>query len=327
MNIVQFRKKAIVIGMVLLLTVGTIPFRIFAAESPQATVKITVKSEIIGDETATKEEELSFILTPEDEAAPMPESDTLTIRGTGEEAFGEMIYTSAGTYNYTIEEKDEQLPGYIYDPSVYHLTVMIPSTNGKLSAMVFVEKDNERAKSRDIIFETEVPTPTETPTPTPTEAPTPVPTEAPTPVPSQTPAPEETPAPVETPVPTETPAPMETPTPTPVETPAPTETPVPSEEPTITPTEELTPTPTEELTETPTEELTPTPTEELMVTPTAEAAATPTTAPTVTQSQETSETSAPQTGDATNLALWMVLLLASGLSAVGSLLFKQKKNN
>jgi pilin isopeptide linkage protein len=314
MNIVQMRKMAKVIGMVLLLTVGSIPFRTFAADLTTASVKFQVMSQITGDET-TEDADVTFVLTADDAAAPMPKSDTVTIHGTGEAEFDEITYTSAGTYTYTITEKDEQLPGYTYDPSVYHLTVIVATqADGSLKALVYAKKDLERAKSAEILFQTdhqklEEPTPTpEVPTPTP-EEPTPTP-EVPTPTPEEpTPTPEEpTPTPEEL---TPTPTPEE-PTPTPEE---PTPTP---EEPTPTP-EELTPTPTpEELTPTP-EAPTPIPESPApTITPSAPNSNTPTTASSV-------GTSAPKTGDPTNLILWVALLLASGVAtASGTWLFKRR---
>jgi pilin isopeptide linkage protein len=315
------RKMAKVIGMVLLLTVGSIPFRTFAADLTTASVKFQVMSQITGDET-TEDADVTFVLTADDAAAPMPKSDTVTIHGTGEAEFDEITYTSAGTYTYTITEKDEQLPGYTYDPSVYHLTVIVATqADGSLKALVYAKKDLERAKSAEILFQTdhqklEEPTPTpEVPTPTP-EEPTPTPEElTPTPTPEEpTPTPEE---------PTPTPEEL-TPTPTPEE---PTPTP---EEPTPTP-EEPTPTP-EEPTPTP-EEPTPTP-EELTPTPEAPTPIPESPAPTITPSAPNSNTpttassvgtSAPKTGDPTNLILWVALLLASGVAtASGTWLFKRR---
>jgi pilin isopeptide linkage protein len=245
-------------------------------------------SQITGDET-TEDADVTFVLTADDAAAPMPKSDTVTIHGTGEAEFDEITYTSAGTYTYTITEKDEQLPGYTYDPSVYHLTVIVATqADGSLKALVYAKKDLERAKSAEILFQTdhqklEEPTPTpEVPTPTP-EEPTPTPEEL-----TPTPTPEEL-----------------TPTPTP-------------EEPTPTP-EELTPTPTpEELTPTP-EAPTPIPESPApTITPSAPNSNTPTTASSV-------GTSAPKTGDPTNLILWVALLLASGVAtASGTWLFKRR---
>lgn len=78
-------------------------------------------------------------------------------------------------------------------------------------------------------------------------------------------------------------------------------TPTPSTEPTPTPTTEPTPVPSTEPSPAPTTEPTPAPTTEPTPAPTAEptAAVTPTPAP---------ESSAPQTGDTTNLVMWVVIL-------------------
>lgn len=78
-------------------------------------------------------------------------------------------------------------------------------------------------------------------------------------------------------------------------------TPTPSTEPTPTPTTEPTPGPSTEPSPAPTTEPTPAPTTEPTTAPTAEptAAVTPTPAP---------ESSAPQTGDTTNLVMWVVIL-------------------
>jgi pilin isopeptide linkage protein len=200
MRTVRVKKlmKALSLGMAFLLTVGTIHVRTFAAEASTATAMIQVEAKVTGDQA--DDAEFTFKLTAADETTPMPDSDTVTIKGEGQAEFGPITYTDVGTYNYTVSQQDNQLPYYTYDLSVYHVTVTVIYTeDGALSAGFTAKKNSERTKSGDITFINEhhepTPTPTE-PTPTPTE-PTPTPTE-PTPTPT-----EPTPTPAElTPTPT-----------------------------------------------------------------------------------------------------------------------------
>jgi pilin isopeptide linkage protein len=169
-----------------------------AAETPKAVVSLEVEAQVTGD-TPRTDEAFTFILAAEDDTTPMPESDTVTIQGAGKVAFGEITYTSMGTYHYTIRQQDNQHEDYTYDSSVYDVTVTVGhQKDDSLFSVVTAKKASSRSKSTEIVFynlytepetpdtdtntetpetpetpETEVPTtPTETLTETPTTTPT-----------------------------------------------------------------------------------------------------------------------------------------------------------
>jgi pilin isopeptide linkage protein/LPXTG-motif cell wall-anchored protein len=185
----QFKKmaKAVGMGMALLLTVCAIPSQVFAEESPKATVSLEVEAQVSGDEFPEKEN-FTFILASQDETAPMPESNTVTIHGAGRMAFGEIEYTEIGTYEYTIAQQDKGLEGCTYDDSIYYVTVSIGRReDDSLFSVITARKGISRSKSDDIIYYNEYTSPiieeTETPS---TEETTEKETE------TETPAPEET---------------------------------------------------------------------------------------------------------------------------------------
>jgi pilin isopeptide linkage protein len=169
MKTVQLKiiRKVIAIGMALLLTVGTIPFQTFAAEASTATVSLQVESQVTEEQTdeaafahdlaAEDAAAFTYILIPEDETNPMPSSDAVTIRGNGTAEFGPITYNKAGVYNYTIQVRDEQRPGYKYDKTVYHVAVNVADTNGgKFSTGITLRKNQEDAKSAAIVFVNEL---------------------------------------------------------------------------------------------------------------------------------------------------------------------------
>jgi pilin isopeptide linkage protein len=181
--------KAFSLVIALLFTVGTIHVRTFAAEASTATAVMDVEAVVTGD--PAEDAEFTFKLTAEDETTPMPDSDTVTILGAGVAEFGPITYSKVGTYTYTVSQLlDNQLPGYTYDKTIYHVTVtVINAEDGTLSAGFVAQKDNERTKSGDIIFHNEHNEPTPTPaelTPTPTTELTPTPTTELTPTPAST---------------------------------------------------------------------------------------------------------------------------------------------
>jgi pilin isopeptide linkage protein len=73
--------------------------------------------------------DFQFALTAKN-GAPMPHgavTGTLTVHNDarGMVEFGTITYTAAGTYQYTVEEVNDQLGGITYDPTVYTVTVTV----------------------------------------------------------------------------------------------------------------------------------------------------------------------------------------------------------
>ena len=97
-----------------------------------------VKKKITGD-TPTAQETFRFEMTAQDASAPMPNNATggskiVSIRGEGTTDFGNMLYTKAGDYVYTVKELNDGKNGYTYDTDVYTLTVTVTDNNGVLRA-------------------------------------------------------------------------------------------------------------------------------------------------------------------------------------------------
>jgi pilin isopeptide linkage protein len=223
MKTVKIKKLATAFGLTLLLTVGLIPLQAVAAETPKAVVSLEVEAQVTGD-TPRTDEAFTFILAAEDDTTPMPESDTVTIQGAGKVAFGEITYTSIGTYHYTIRQQDNQHEDYTYDSSVYDVTVTVGhQKDDSLFSVVTAKKASSRSKSTEIVFYnlyTEPETPdTDTNTETPETPETPE-----TKTETETPEPEVPTTPTETLTETPTTTPTETTTTTADGTTTPTET-------------------------------------------------------------------------------------------------------
>jgi pilin isopeptide linkage protein len=94
-----------------------------------------VKKVLEGDEPP-EDAQFRFKMSGLD-GAPMPPGSSegvkiMTVTGEGEAEFGDMTFTQAGTYVYTVTEINTQEEGYTYDASVYTLTVVVTEENGEL---------------------------------------------------------------------------------------------------------------------------------------------------------------------------------------------------
>jgi len=106
-----------------------------------AQVSIPVKKEITGHATPS-DKDFTFTLTAAD-AAPMPAEDTLTIIGANNGTFGEITFTAAGVYTYTVQEIDGSEPGYTYDTATHAVVVTVTDIGGVLSATWTVDGEEE----------------------------------------------------------------------------------------------------------------------------------------------------------------------------------------
>ncbi len=93
-----------------------------------------VQKTILGD--APGQAEFTFMLA-EREGNPtdgviLPTDLTTTITGTGSGTFEALQFVKAGTYSFAIREENSGIPGYIYDDSIYLLTVTLEDRNAKL---------------------------------------------------------------------------------------------------------------------------------------------------------------------------------------------------
>lgn len=94
--------------------------------------------------------EFSFTLKAETEGAPMPEKTNVTVKGEGTaDVFGNITFTKAGTYSYTVSEDDlsDAHKGYTKDTSVYEYTVTVTDNDGELKASAEITKDSKAAEA------------------------------------------------------------------------------------------------------------------------------------------------------------------------------------
>lgn len=87
--------------------------------------------------------------------APMPEGSEgnmkkLALTGAGELEIGAITFTKPGVYVYTVDEISDGAEGWTYDPAVYTITFTITEKKGKLHAESVIEKNNE--VSSEIVF-------------------------------------------------------------------------------------------------------------------------------------------------------------------------------
>lgn len=104
-----------------------------------------------------------FLLTGEN-GAPMPEGSrngkkVISITGSGEAEFGEIKYTQAGVYTYTITELNGGLPGWTYDAAEYRLTVTVTEADGKLTAVKELVKTEIQTETAEFVNRYEKETP------------------------------------------------------------------------------------------------------------------------------------------------------------------------
>ena len=97
-----------------------------------------VEKRITGDRPSANST-FTFVLRPDNASFPMPSGTvngekTVTITGAGNADFGNITYTAAGTYTYTASERVGTASGYVYDTTVYRMTVVVTETNGQLVA-------------------------------------------------------------------------------------------------------------------------------------------------------------------------------------------------
>lgn len=100
-------------------------------------------------------ERFSFLITAQDNA-PMPEGVhngflSLSITGSGEIYPGTILYSSPGTYIYTITESPDDLRGWLYDSAVYTVTVTVTETEDGLLADAVISKDGQTVDAIEFV--------------------------------------------------------------------------------------------------------------------------------------------------------------------------------
>lgn len=117
---------------------------------------LTVKGSKTLDGTAGNIPSFSFTLTAKD-GAPMPAgakdgSITVTNSASGDINFGQIAYSKAGTYEYTIAEVQDGKSGYDYDTQSYTMTVSVSVDNQTSTSTKTVYKIDKVLSKSNALF-------------------------------------------------------------------------------------------------------------------------------------------------------------------------------
>jgi pilin isopeptide linkage protein len=170
MKVSKIKKRAAALGIAFLLLTGVLPFHAFASEQStqnkdSVSVAFEVDLEIEGD--APEDDTVFTFILEADDGAPEPSSPYAVIKGEGETEFDKITYTEPGDYEYTIYERDDGAPNYIYDTKVYTMDVDVCYGNdGQLTATCSAYNQQQRTeKEPEVSFVNEyddsIPVPSE----------------------------------------------------------------------------------------------------------------------------------------------------------------------
>lgn len=113
-----------------------------------------VEKRIIGSPASSSV--FTFTLKPKNAANPMPEGSVnggkeISITGAGTSEFGEITFTEAGIYEYTVTERNGGIAGYTYDTAVYTVRYEITDQNGQLVPKRISLKDGKAAAEQAVM--------------------------------------------------------------------------------------------------------------------------------------------------------------------------------
>lgn len=99
---------------------------------------VTAQKAVTGNPASASK--FTLILTAKNAAYPMPEGSVkgvkeVTRTGAGSVEFGKITITKAGTYVYTITEKNNGVKNYTYDTTNYTVTYVVTDNNGTLEVV------------------------------------------------------------------------------------------------------------------------------------------------------------------------------------------------
>ncbi len=84
--------------------------------------------------------------------APMPETASITIKGSGQITFGPIAYRVPADYQYRICQNSEPQSDLTYDQTVYKVNVRVVNTlRGSLAAEIWASKDGDGGQKADRI--------------------------------------------------------------------------------------------------------------------------------------------------------------------------------
>lgn len=123
------------------------------AEEP-CRVSIPVEVTVTGNRIP-QDQQYKLELKGETPQTPMPELSELTMTGAGMAAFGDIVYDVPGDYHYEIRQNSEAADYFVYDQSVYRITVrIIRNAEGQLTSLILAynEAAGETQKVDDLTF-------------------------------------------------------------------------------------------------------------------------------------------------------------------------------
>ncbi len=109
-----------------------------------------VKKEITGA-TPPDKKTFTFAISSTN-GTPMPSAKTITVNGADTGHFGNIEYTAAGTYTYTINEVSGDAAGYSYDGSIWTLTVVVTDIDSELQAKGTYTKEDGTSSNEAATF-------------------------------------------------------------------------------------------------------------------------------------------------------------------------------
>ena len=111
---------------------------------PVLSKAVPIEKVLVGD-TPPKEEIVEFRLSPGHEV--------VQIKGKGQATFAPITFSQAGTYTYTITERNKGVLGYTYDSSIYTWTIVVVEKEHQLTiASEEFKKDGNAYTQESLVF-------------------------------------------------------------------------------------------------------------------------------------------------------------------------------
>ena len=113
-------------------------------------LKLPVSKSLTG-QTPPENAQFTFEVSAATDGTPLPASTEATVVGAGSAQFGAIEFAGAGTYVYTVTERNTDAAGYTYDSTVYTVTVVVTDNDGQLEASWTAERQNG-SSATEILF-------------------------------------------------------------------------------------------------------------------------------------------------------------------------------
>ena len=143
---IKISVKDIGVGKLFALVTGDEPEFTNTFEPISNEERIELEKKVSGASPATPAL-FRFTLRPEEvgQGYPMPigssvESSTVELLGEGNTDFAPITFTKPGVFNYTVEEVNDGLAGYTYDPSVYTLSFTVTQSEDDIYDLIVNRK-------------------------------------------------------------------------------------------------------------------------------------------------------------------------------------------